>query len=96
MSSARIYDYNNEDLNLTILQEECAEVIQIVAKIKRFGWDSIHPEGGPDNRAKLAQELGDVRAMMGILSSHGSVSKNAISTGKKKKLEKMVDYYEFK
>jgi NTP pyrophosphatase (non-canonical NTP hydrolase) len=47
---------------LDILQEECAEVIQVISKIKRFGLDSYHPSD-PDrlsNEVKLARELGDV------------------------------------
>ena len=93
---ARIYNYDNEDLNLTILQEECAEVIKIVSKIKRFGWESTHPDGGPTNRDKLAQELGDVWAMVDTLICKDSLFLHEITTGKKNKLNKMVDYYEFK
>lgn len=92
----RVYHYNNEKLNLDILQEECAEVILAISKIKRFGWDSIHPEGGVDNRARLAQELGDVEAIVDILTMCGSVQRCRIDTGKDRKLIKLADYYEFK
>ena len=92
----RVYHYNNEKLNLDILQEECAEVILAISKIKRFGWDSVHPDGGPNNRDRLAQELGDVEAMIDILTMCGSVPRYSIDTGKDKKLIKLADYYEFK
>lgn len=45
--------------SFVILQEECAEVSQIVCKIQRFGIDS--------NRNKLIQEIGDVVCMIRIL-----------------------------
>ena len=93
---SRVYHYNNEDLNLTILQEECAEVILAISKIKRFGWDSIHPDGGVDNRVRLEQELGDVEAMIDILTMCQSVRRCRIDTGRDKKLIKLADYYEFK
>lgn len=92
----RIYHYNNEYLNLTILQEECAEVILAISKIKRFGWDSIHPEGDTDNRTQLEQELGDVEAMIDILTMCNSVRRCRINTGKDRKLIKLADYYDFK
>jgi hypothetical protein len=45
--------------SFVILQEECAEVSQILCKIQRFGLDS--------NRSKLIQEIGDVYCMIKIL-----------------------------
>ena len=33
-----------EDERLAMLAEECAEVIQIVSKIQRHGYDSWHPD----------------------------------------------------
>ena len=92
----RVYHYNNEDLNLTILQEECAEVILAISKIKRFGWDSVHPDGGPDNKTRLEQELGDVEAMIDILTMCNSVQRCHIDNCKDRKLIKLADYYEFK
>lgn len=55
---------------LDILQEENAEVIQIVSKIRRFGIHSKNPYEGPearDNREQLVDELGDVLALMQLL-----------------------------
>lgn len=54
----------NEEL-LNILQEEAAEVIQAVSKIKRFGWESTY--AGPTNRAHLTEELGDLLCMIQLL-----------------------------
>ena len=48
----------NEEI-LTILQEECAEVIQAVSKIRRFGLQ--------DNVAELKQEICDVLFMIDLM-----------------------------
>ena len=55
---------------LAMLAEECAEVIQAVSKILRFGWR----DGNYDNRAGLETELTDVRAMMVICTRAGDVN----------------------
>ena len=50
---------------LLICQEECAEVIQMVSKIRRFGEFNHHPdEPELTNLARFKQELGDVIAMI--------------------------------
>lgn len=52
---------------LAILAEECGEVLQIVGKILRHGYESKHPDGGPTNRELLALELGDLQAIMTLI-----------------------------
>jgi len=49
---------------LAMLAEECAEVIQVVGKILRHGYESYHPET-PDitNRELLGKELSDLAAV---------------------------------
>ena len=47
---------------LLILQEECAEVIQAVSKIFRFGIDTEW--NGETNRQHLEEELGDLKCML--------------------------------
>ena len=50
---------------LAMLAEECAEVIQIVGKILRHGYDSYHPVNPRvSNRDLLAKELRDVNAVL--------------------------------
>ena len=51
---------------LIILQEECAEVIQSISKIKRFGLDQAY-EGQESNRIRLQKEVGDVLALVDYL-----------------------------
>lgn len=52
---------------LAVLAEECAEVVQIVAKIQRHGLLSHHPVSGEQNTYTLAQELGDVLAAIKLV-----------------------------
>ena len=52
---------------LDILQEECAEVIVAVSKISRFGIDNYKPNKPLTNRQHLAEELGDLQAMIEIM-----------------------------
>jgi NTP pyrophosphatase (non-canonical NTP hydrolase) len=56
-----------EDERLTMLAEECAEVIQAVTKIQRHGYDSHHPDGGPDNRDNLQRELTDMSGVLCLM-----------------------------
>ena len=49
----------NEEI-LTILQEECAEVIQAVSKVKRFGLEG--------NVEDLKKELCDLQCMINLMS----------------------------
>lgn len=46
------------------LQEEAAEVIQAVSKIRRFGKDNHHPERETTNLQELANELEDLQAII--------------------------------
>ena len=45
---------------LVIAQEECAEVIQAISKIQRFGIDDA-------NRQKLTAEVGDLLCMVDLM-----------------------------
>jgi NTP pyrophosphatase (non-canonical NTP hydrolase) len=49
------------------LQEESAEVIQAVSKIRRFGEQSNHPERTTTNHQELIQELEDFLAILAAL-----------------------------
>lgn len=52
---------------LALLAEECSEVIQVVGKILRHGYESRHPDGGQTNRALLETELGHVEVAQSML-----------------------------
>ena len=58
---------------LTIAQEECAEVIQVISKIHRFGIGNEHvgSQRGITNTEKLEEEVGDLLAMIDLLVENG-------------------------
>ena len=76
----------NSKETLTILSEECAEVIQANSKLIRFG---VNDE---ENKAKLEQELGDVFAMIAILDYYGYVNIERIASHMEPKLVKLKKY----
>ena len=75
---------------LTILSEECAEVIQANSKLIRFGpYDE-------ENIKELEKELGDVMAMVMILDYYGYVSISDIQENIEPKLKKLKKYSKIK
>ena len=78
---------NNEVMD--ILQEECAEVIQAVSKIRRFGIDNAKPGTDYNNREHLEEELGDMLAMIDILMVNEVVSWGNLHAAKRAKIEKL-------
>jgi len=42
------------------LIEECSELIKIVCKGRRFGWDSHYPDREIDNESEMDAEMKDV------------------------------------
>ena len=74
---------------LDILQEECAEVIQAVSKISRFGLDNLKPGKLKTNREHLEEELGDLVAMIDILTRNGILDSANIEMAATAKIEKL-------
>lgn len=81
---------------LDLLQEECAELIVAIAKIKRFG---LHDKWeGKTNKARLHEETGDVLAILiklGILKivdSENFTASIRIKESIKAKFEKLKTY----
>ena len=77
---------------LDILQEECAEVIQAVSKIRRFGADNVKPGKPKTNREHLEEELGDMLAMIDIMMELGIVSYGNLEIAKKAKIVKLKQW----
>jgi NTP pyrophosphatase (non-canonical NTP hydrolase) len=77
------------DEALTILQEECGELVQVISKIRRFG---INDTSVKNKREWLAQELGDVAAMIDILIDQGHVTADTIEQAKQAKKSKLKIY----
>lgn len=78
---------NNEVMD--ILQEECAEVIQAVSKIRRFGMDNSKHGTGQTNKEHMEEELGDMLAMIDILMINNVISWGNLHTAKRAKIEKL-------
>lgn len=49
----KVAHLNGEDLTLTIAAEECAELIQAITKVKRYGFDGLY-------QSNLHEEVTDV------------------------------------
>ena len=77
---------------MDILQEECAEVIQAVSKINRFGLDNFKPGKPKTNREHLEEELGDMIAMIDIMIEKNVVSESNLEIAKKAKIEKLKQW----
>ena len=75
---------------LLILQEECAEVTQAVSKCMRFGPDQMKPGKDRTNLNMLEEEIGDLFAMVELLTDLNiGVSNEGIEQAKKNKFEKL-------
>lgn len=67
---------------LAMLAEECGEVIQVIGKILRHGYDSYHPaDPQTTNRQLLGRELTDLYAVASSLS-RDSVPKSSLHAQK--------------
>lgn len=88
-----------EELELLgLLQEECAEVIQIVSKIRRFGYESYNPfdPSGKSNLTLLQDEIGDVYAVMALLLQEGHLKQGQIGERVQWKLKKLEENWGYK
>lgn len=74
---------------MNILSEECAEVIQAISKVHRFGLDNYKPGKPKTNREHLEEELGDLLAMIDILEDMEVVSWDNLEIAKQAKIEKL-------
>ena len=77
---------------MDILQEECAEVIQAVSKVRRFGIDNYKPGKPKTNREHLEEELGDLLAMVDIMLEQDIVSWGNLEVAKMAKIEKLCKW----
>ena len=83
----------DERKRLVVLSEECAEIIQIAAKIQRFGFESYHPDDpAKTNRALLEGEIADALAVIGLLISNGNIDSTSVEGGIRPKVQKLKRY----
>jgi NTP pyrophosphatase (non-canonical NTP hydrolase) len=78
---------------LIILIEECAEVQQRAAKLLRFGRDEVQPGQPLNNAERLADEIGDLMALVRRVKNVGLFDEDRMfvaSTAKEHKLNKYM------
>ena len=81
-----------EDERLALLMEEMAEVQQVIGKILRHGYESYHPNGGPNNRELLERELGDVRCALHMMVMAGDLHATSIAEHARDKAKRVAKY----
>jgi len=88
--ASRTKDYMDDKIRetLVITQEECAEVIQEISKIFRFGIDEMH-KSGMVHREKLNEEVGDLLCMIDLLKEQGLLNQQDLDLAKEKKIAKL-------
>ena len=77
---------------LDITQEECAEVIVGISKISRFGLDNIKPGKPKTNRQHLAEEIGDLQAMIDLCIVTGLVDAEEVNQATENKINKLKQW----
>ena len=86
---------NDEILRIT--QEECAEVIQAISKVFRFGIDEVYDN--QSNRQRLTSELGDLQCMIDLIKETKLVSTHELNEAvrsKRERLEKWSNIFDQK
>lgn len=76
---------------LVITQEECAEVIQEISKIFRFGITETHKEGML-HQEKLEIEVGDLLCMISLMTQHGLIRSDQVTTAIENKQIKLKQW----
>jgi NTP pyrophosphatase (non-canonical NTP hydrolase) len=81
---------------LGILQEECAEVIKVISKIRRFGLCPRDSNTGIDydNLGELKQEIGDILCLIEMLQNNTNlnITDEYLQKAKLAKFEKLKKY----
>jgi NTP pyrophosphatase (non-canonical NTP hydrolase) len=80
---------NKNDEIMFILQEECAEVTQAISKCLRFGIDNYKPGKPKTNREHLAEEIGDLIAMIELCYDNDIVDILQVKEAQHRKFDKL-------
>jgi len=75
---------------LLIAQEECAEVIQAISKVFRFGIEGKHL--GVTNKTLLEEECGDLLCMISLMIQKGIIDESATYNASTHKRDKLVKW----
>jgi NTP pyrophosphatase (non-canonical NTP hydrolase) len=89
---------------LACLSEECGEIIQAIGKVLRHGYEDVDPNDphpnpgtgmGPNNRYKLAGEIGDLNEVCARMVDAGDINPEIIKSSsalKHKKLKRWTHH----
>lgn len=77
---------------LIILQEECAEVSQVVSKIHRYGLYSYNPITHESNDKLLHKEIGDLLCMIDLCIEQNILDIEVVETQKKLKRLRLKEW----
>ena len=62
---------------MLIAQEECAEVVQAISKVFRFGVTEEY--NGQTNKQRLEEEVGDLLCMIELMMENNSINEANVS-----------------
>ena len=86
---------SEREMLLTQLGEECAEVIQAISKIERFGPEETMPGLNDTNMTRLYLEMNDVMTLMSMVAEKWglpTIGDYALLTAKKQKVIQYMKY----
>lgn len=91
VSKARQVTLHEREI-LTILMEECGEVITAASKMIRFGVDDANPSTDVLNSRALGLEIGDLSHMMDRVRQMGLIQEADEQEGRERKIERLAKY----
>jgi NTP pyrophosphatase (non-canonical NTP hydrolase) len=77
---------------MLIAQEECAEVVQAISKVFRFGMDDVHPTTMKSNKDSLEEEVGDLMCMIELMQEYGIINATNVLNANVKKRNKLKQW----
>jgi NTP pyrophosphatase (non-canonical NTP hydrolase) len=92
MINETLNDQQNEVMLIAL--EECAEVIQAISKVFRFGIDSVH--NGVSNKEHLEEEVGDLLCMIEMMMEQDILSRGIVAEAKFAKRAKLKKWSNIK
>lgn len=80
---------------LALVAEEMGEVIHVIGKTLRHGYESPHPTTRIRNRAALARELGDVLFCVDLLLANDDIDGDYIKSAYQEKQRNIAQWVHF-